>query len=129
MIDLLKRTDADVVVSDYETFDDRTGQTLERIVMSPKECISGNSYVWSDVCQKQYFVMHSITYRTSLLKENPMLFQNIVSMSMHNIVCFDYRGSGKPLLKGNRISLSSGHDHTEYGYRNMQKIVHNMKKY
>lgn len=58
----------------YETFDDRTGQTLERIVMSPKECISGNSYVWSDVCQKQYFVMHSITYRTSLLKENPISF-------------------------------------------------------
>lgn len=74
LIDLLKRTDADVVVSDYETFDDRTGQTLEHIVMSPKECISGNSYVWSDVCQKQYFVMHSITYRTSLLKENPISF-------------------------------------------------------
>lgn len=28
LIDLLKRTDADVVVSDYETFDDRTGPNV-----------------------------------------------------------------------------------------------------
>ena len=26
------------------------------------------------------------------------IFQNIVSMSMHNIVCFRFRGSGKPLF-------------------------------
>ena len=118
LIDLLKRTDADVVVSDYETFDDRTGQTLERIVMSPKECISGNSYVWSDVCQKQYFVMHSITYRTSLLKEKiRSVFRTLFSKCRCTILSVSVPWIRKSrFFKGNRISLSSGHDHTEYGY-------------
>lgn len=73
LIELLKRTDADLIVSDYETFDDQSGKTIEHIDAVPEECTSKESYPWTKICQNTYFVMHSITYRTSLLKENGIL--------------------------------------------------------
>ncbi len=64
----LEQTDADLVVTDYQCFDDRSGQIADE----PHYEFSGKKYRyvydWESVSRHVYINMHAATFRTSILK-------------------------------------------------------------
>lgn len=89
----LEDTNVDMIITNYDTFDDDSGSVLEHIdcctvpntldnknvsqvnddicelTKSGTGC-TAKEYMFQDVCNDMYFVMHAITYRTELLREH-----------------------------------------------------------
>ncbi len=66
-IEALKVTDADMVVSNYICVDDITGKTERHACTALKK---GETVDFGDVCKDLLLEMHSVTFRTEILKAN-----------------------------------------------------------
>ena len=69
LLDFLRNTRADLVVTDYQCFDDASGQVTDenRNGLAGKEYL--RVYEWEEVCGQVYINMHASTYRTERLRE------------------------------------------------------------
>ena len=69
LLDFLRHTRADLVVTDYQCFDDASGQVTDenRNGFAGKEYL--RVYEWEEVCGQVYINMHASTYRTERLRE------------------------------------------------------------
>lgn len=68
LLDYLKHTRADMIVTDYETFDDTTGNIrgLFRAAFPGRK--AGESYDFDEVSGDIFVNMHAVTFRTEILK-------------------------------------------------------------
>lgn len=72
-IQFLKNNDVDIVVTNYTTVDNETGEEVEKkIEKIPKnEILDFNSE-----CKDLYLEMHSVTFKTEILKNNNIILDN-----------------------------------------------------
>ncbi len=69
----LKRSDEDVIVSRYATYDDATGKTLpEDRYDIYRYIVCDRPYTFDEICHLPYIRIHQLNYRTSLLKESAL---------------------------------------------------------
>ncbi len=66
-VNALKKTDVDMVVTNYTCVDDKTGQTRREKVAGLE---SGRELDFTAVCSDLFLDMHSVTFRTDILKKN-----------------------------------------------------------
>lgn len=71
-IELLETSDADMVITDYCTYNDQNGDIEKQKVQNIKE----GTYKFNDVADKLKLPMHTITYKTEILKNNNIKFDN-----------------------------------------------------
>lgn len=69
LVQYLRQTDADVVVTDYQCFDDASGQVMDENRNEFTGKMYRRNYNWEDISDLIYINMHAATFRTSLLKK------------------------------------------------------------
>lgn len=71
-INFLEKTDVDMVITNYCTYDNNTGKTEKKIIKDIKE----KEYEFETVANNLKLPMHSIAYKTKILRENNIIFDN-----------------------------------------------------
>lgn len=69
LITFLKKTTADLIVTNYQCFDDTSGHILQEEKNSFAKKQFRKIYSFDEIADKIYINMHAATFRTSLLKE------------------------------------------------------------
>lgn len=69
LVQYLRQTETDVVVTDYQCFDDASGKVIDENRNKFKGKIYRHRYHWEDISDLVYINMHAATFRTSLLKK------------------------------------------------------------
>lgn len=71
LLGFLEDTEADLVVTNYETFDDASGSVLSRENNQFVHKVDEKRYDFEEVADKVYINMHAAAFRTSVLKKMP----------------------------------------------------------
>ncbi len=71
LLSFLKTTTADLVVTNYQTFDDNRNTVLSRTKNSVPHKQAKKAYAFSEVAEQIYVNMHAAAFRTALLKGMP----------------------------------------------------------
>ena len=69
LIQYLRHSETDLVVTDYQCFDDTSGKIIAENHNEFVGKIYRKEYRWEDISDKVYINMHAATFRTSLLNE------------------------------------------------------------
>ena len=72
-INLLKNTTADMIISDYATYDNQKG---EIVGIQRANLIPGKLYNIDEIYKKIPLYMHALTFKTEILKANQILLDN-----------------------------------------------------
>lgn len=70
LIEVLKGSNADVVASNYYWYDQKTKKTKVQEVHPFPEVVYEKEYLFSDICDKVFIKMHSMTIKTAILKDH-----------------------------------------------------------
>lgn len=73
LMNTLRETESDLVVSNYYWYHDKTGNTSVEISEPFEGVVYGREYEFTDICQKMYVKMHAMTVKTEILRKIPKI--------------------------------------------------------
>ena len=73
LIESIRDLDADMIITNYEIFNNKLGKIIKNL---KPNLISGKIANFSEICNSNNLVMHTITYKTSILQENNIKLDN-----------------------------------------------------
>lgn len=73
LVEKLKSVDADMVITNYETYDD----SIKKIIDSTNFSIKPDEEIeFEKICKNLHLDMHNVTYKTNILKDNKIVLDN-----------------------------------------------------